>query len=193
VTAGLDERLAADEETRSFDDFLIDRALEADVGAAEARIEVNPRKSICFMIRAACSAISESGSRALSAGSGRGDTIWTWQSMRPGIKVLPRRSMRWAEESLIGLSEISLMSPSATRTKRSCSPSSLEPSRMRAFSKIADCMAPQAPRRFRRAPASDDCRSFRPGWPAQSTVGGPIAKTLFGTHPSPLATYVLLT
>jgi hypothetical protein len=35
MTAGLDERLAADEETRSFDDLLIDRALEADVGAAE--------------------------------------------------------------------------------------------------------------------------------------------------------------
>jgi len=177
VTAGLDERLAADEETRSFDDLLIDRALEADVGAAEARIEVNPRKSICFMIRAACSAISESGSRALSAGSGRGDTIWTWQSMRPGIKVLPRRSMRWAEESLIGLSEISLMSPSATRTKRSCSPSSLEPSRMRAFSKIADCMAPQAPRVLSRTSLRDGRRSFGSDGRAHFIVGGPISKT----------------
>ena len=35
MTAGLDERLAANKEARSFDDLLIDRALEADVGAAE--------------------------------------------------------------------------------------------------------------------------------------------------------------
>src|SRR3984957_9373577 len=85
------------------------------------------------------------------------------------------------------------MSPSATRTKRSYSPSSLEPSRMRAFSKIADCMTPQAPRVLTRTSLCDGRRSFGSSGPADSIVGGPIAKTLFGTRPSHLATYVLLT
>jgi hypothetical protein len=35
MTTGLNERLAADEQTRSFDDLLINGALEAGVGAAE--------------------------------------------------------------------------------------------------------------------------------------------------------------
>jgi hypothetical protein len=47
---------------------------------------------------------------------------------------------------------------------------------MRAFSKIADCMAPQAPRVLSRTSLRDGRRSFGLGGLAHFIVGGPISK-----------------
>ena len=76
MTAGLDERLAADEEARAFDNLLINGALEAGVGAAEVADRGEPAQKHLLHDPRRVQRDHESGSRALSAGSGNGDTIW---------------------------------------------------------------------------------------------------------------------
>ena len=43
-------------------------------------------------------------------------TTWTWQSIRPGISVRPRRSMTSRPSAAPGRASVSRITPSSTRT-----------------------------------------------------------------------------
>src|SRR3569833_1443479 len=130
-----------------------------------------------------------SGSIAFWPRLTRAAMTWTWQSMRPGISVLPLRAMTRAPESLIGLSETSRIRPPSTRTDRSCSPSGLLPSRRRALWKTIGCdtvflaVRPEWAGWFSSgAPAEHT----RPVGGEAAVIGGIVAQDTLLAHPAQL-------